>query len=207
MESSHGSRSVIGSIRLFLAHYKMDTQKETMFRTYAWSYFAYHADQRMKTFNFFLIVAGLFAGGITTLLRDSGDPRWVCPLGVVLTLLSLIFWKIDQRNRQLVRNGEAAIRHLDSLHAHPAVQGVPHALDIFSRDDHHTKSSSAFPVASGHFSYTKCLGFVFALFALLGLFFSIGCFYFKPPPKNPETPNNKRCIAAKRSEASNYAVG
>lgn len=76
MESSHGSRSVIGSIRLFLAHYKMDTQKETMFRTYAWSYFAYHADQRMKTFNFFLIVAGLFAGAllhcfVTAATRDG----------------------------------------------------------------------------------------------------------------------------------------
>src|ERR1051326_8232066 len=104
----------------------MDTPQEAMFRTYAWSYFAYHADQRMKTFNFFLIVAGLLAGGITTLLRDGGDPRWVCPLGVVLTMLSLIFWKLDQRNRQLVRNGETAIKHLDSLHAHPRERGAPH---------------------------------------------------------------------------------
>lgn len=156
----------------------MDTAKETMLRTYAWAYFAYHADQRMKTFNFFLIVAGLFAGGITTLLRDGGDPRWVCPLGVVLSLLSLIFWKIDQRNRQLVRNGETAIRHLDSLHSHPPDEGVPHALAIFDRDDHNTKSSPVFPVSSGYFSYTKCLGLVFFLFAFLGLFFAIGCFCF-----------------------------
>jgi hypothetical protein len=87
----------------------MDSSKETMFRTYAWSYFAYHADQRMKTFNFFLIVAGLLAGGITTLLRDGGDWRWVSLLGGVLTVLSLVFWKIDHRNKQLVRNGEAAL--------------------------------------------------------------------------------------------------
>jgi hypothetical protein len=151
----------------------MDQKKEVMFRTYAWAYFAYHADQRMKTFNFFLIVAGLSAGGITSLLRDGGNPRWICPLGVMLTLLSLIFLKIDQRNKQLCRNGEAALKYLDSLHGHPSQSGKPHVLAIFDRDDFHTKSS--------HFSYSKCLGLVFWLFALLGVFFAVGCFFITKP--------------------------
>lgn len=132
----------------------------------------------MKTFNFFLIVAGLMASGITTLLSKDGDPRWICPLGGTLTLLSIIFWKIDQRNRMLVRNGESAIRHLDSLHLHPKDDGVPHVLEIFARDDHMTSRAPILPLNSGHFSYTKSLGLVFLLFAALGLFFSIGCFLF-----------------------------
>ena len=31
-------------------------------RSYAWDYFALHADQRMKLFNFFLVLAGLILG-------------------------------------------------------------------------------------------------------------------------------------------------
>lgn len=150
-----------------------------MFRSYAWSYFSYHADQRMKTFNFFLIVAGLFAGGISTLLRDGGNPGWVCPLGIALTLLSAIFWKIDRRNRQLVRNGENAIRYLDSLHDLPDEDKKPHVLKIIERDDYLVGNSSILPLIDGHFSYTKCLGLVFLLFGALGLFFSLGCFFIE----------------------------
>ncbi|KAF0170337.1 MAG: hypothetical protein FD161_4685 [Limisphaerales bacterium] len=154
-----------------------------MFRGYAWSYFAYHADQRMKTFNFFLVAAGLFAGGVTTMLRDGGDPRWVCPLGIVLTLLSLTFWKLDQRNRHLVRNAEAALKYLDTLHEFPHQDGVPHVLRIFDRDDYFSERAQMFPLTQGRFSYTKCLGVVFALFALLGLFFAVGSLVIhKPPP-------------------------
>jgi hypothetical protein len=152
----------------------MEHEKEVMFRNYAWAYFAYHADQRMKTFNFFLIAAGLLAGGITTLLRDGGDPRWVCPLGVVLTLLSLVFWKLDHRNRRLVRNAEAAIKHLDSLHPLPLQEGAPHVLRIFERDDYFSERAPVFPLTEARFSYSKCLGLVFGLFSLLGLFFAFG---------------------------------
>jgi hypothetical protein len=157
----------------------MEHEKEVMFRNYAWGYFSYHADQRMKTFNFFLVAAGLFAGGITTLLRDGGDPRWVCPLGIVLSLLSLIFWKLDQRNRQLVRNAEAAIKHLDSLHELPYQDGAPHVLHIFERDDHFSERAKMFPVSEGRFSYSKCLVLLFGLFTVLGLFFAFGCFFIQ----------------------------
>src|ERR1043166_1147764 len=163
----------------------MEPSQEQMFRTYAWAYFSYHADQRMKTFNFFLVGAGLLAGGITTLIKDGGDPRWVCPLGIVLTVLSAVFWKIDQRNHDLVRNGEAALRYLDSLHNFPDHGEAPHVLRIFDRDDYYTTNASRFPLSEGHFSYTNCLGFVFALFGTLGIFFAIACFFVNPPEKNP----------------------
>jgi hypothetical protein len=85
----------------------MKESEEQMFRTYAWDYFAYHADQRMKTFNFFIVAAGLLAGGITSLLKDGSDARWIIiPLGLLLFILSVVFWKLDQRNKALVRNGE-----------------------------------------------------------------------------------------------------
>jgi hypothetical protein len=156
----------------------MDPAKEQMFRNYAWAYFAFHADQRMKTFNFFLVGSGILATAIATLVRAGDNPLWVSPLGLLLTCLSLIFWKLDRRNRVLVKNGEAALKYLDSLHELPHLDDVPHVLRIFDRDDHNTEKSLELSVLHSHLSYTKCLGIVFTLFAMLGLYFAIGCYYF-----------------------------
>jgi hypothetical protein len=77
----------------------VDSEIKKTFREYTWAYFALHADQRIKTFNFFHIVAGLLAGGITTLLKGGGDARWISPFGALLTILSFVFWKLDNRNK------------------------------------------------------------------------------------------------------------
>jgi hypothetical protein len=164
---------------------QIDPLREKMLRDYAWAYFAFHADQRMKTFNFFLIIAGLMTGGITSLLKADGDSRWIWQLGLSLSILSLVFWKLDQRNKMLVRNGEAALKFLDSLHNHPDECGVPHVLRIFDRDDHYTKSATAFPLDSGHFGYSKCLGLIFSIFTALGLLFvGIGLSSAGPQPQH-----------------------
>jgi hypothetical protein len=157
----------------------MDPAKEQMFRNYAWAYFAFHAEQRMKTFNFFLVGAGILATAIATLVRAGGNPLWVCPLGLLLTCLSFIFWKLDRRNRALVKNGEAALKHLDSLLELPKLDDGPHVLKIFDRDDHYSEKMSQLSILQSHFSYTKCLEIVFALFALLGIYFAFGVFILK----------------------------
>src|SRR5258708_18441824 len=117
----------------------MDSEIKRTFREYTWSYFALHADQRIKTFNFFLIVAGLLAGGITTLLKDNGYARLVSPFGVLLTIFSFVFWKLDYRNKQLVKNAEEAIKYLDSQEGLADQGQNPHVLKMFDRDDYLTK--------------------------------------------------------------------
>lgn len=153
----------------------MEPPEETILRTYAWAYFSYHADQRMKTFNFFFVGAGFLAAGISTLVREKEMAGWASPLGFVLFGLSLVFWKIDQRNRMLVRNGEAAIKYLDSLREYPACSEGPHVMRIFDRDDYNMDNSKKFPLSEGVFSYSKCLGVVYFLFALLGITFAVSC--------------------------------
>jgi hypothetical protein len=168
----------------------VNPEEEEIFRKYAWDYFEYHADQRMKTFNFFIVMAGLLAGGITSLLKDGGSPWWITPLGILLFILSIVFWKLDQRNRMLVRNGEAAIRYLDSLHQLPNDEGgVPHILKIFERDDYICQRIPIFPLTKARLSYTKSLAIVFALFAFFGIFFAVGCFFI--PAKAPAEPRLK----------------
>jgi hypothetical protein len=164
----------------------MDPAQEQIFRTYAWAYFSFHADQRMKTFNFFLIVAGLVSGGIVTLMRDSGNPWIVAPLGLALSMLCLLFWRLDQRNHVLVRNGEAALKFLDSQHNLPADDGTPHVLCIFERDDFKRRGESRSLFRKGYFSYSQVIRYVYSLFAGLGLFFSVVPFFItKPAPTQP----------------------
>ena len=142
-----------------------DSQKNRL-RTYAWSYFAYHADQRMKTFHFYLIVTSALTAGIITLESKSVDqlgrtPSFLC-FGVAF--LSLMFGFLDRRNARLVKNGEAALRHLDSLENHERTGSVPHVLEIFAIDDHTAQLNSR-----DHYSYSKILRGIFWVFGVAGV--------------------------------------
>ena len=163
--------------------YPMTQEEQTMFRTYAWSYFSFHADQRMKTFNFFLIVAGLLASGIVSLIHESSPPWLVSPFGLALTVLCVLFWKLDERNRVLIENGEVALKYLDSLHNTSESGQPPNELRIFERDEfnHQGKSRSIFKM--GHFSYSQVIRRVYFLFGCLGIFLaSTPLLLTKPAP-------------------------
>ena len=84
-------------------------------RDYAWKYFALHADQRIKTFNFFLIMCTLIIGGLITLLRDAQHvtAKAPCAIGIGLTFIAFIFWKLDHRNRELIRHAEDALKVIE----------------------------------------------------------------------------------------------
>ncbi len=151
----------------------MTQEEQTMFRTYAWSYFSFHADQRMKTFNFFLIVAGLLASGIVSLIHESNSSWLVSPFGLALSALCVLFWKIDERNRVLIENGEVALKYLDSLHNTVAAGDPPHELQIFARDEFNRKGMSRSIFKRGHFSYSQAIRGVYVLFGCLGIFLAL----------------------------------
>jgi len=112
-----------------------DERKEA--RTYAWGYFALHADQRMKLFNFFLILSGLILGGFPAVRGMAPGAKAVALLPLLLVLTAFIFWRLEERTRQLVKNGEDALQFLDGQW--PAEQlsdGTPHYLRLFERDDY-----------------------------------------------------------------------
>lgn len=83
---------------------------------HAWRYFALHAQQRIAVFNFFLILSGLVAAGLAACIqrRDRFQLLGVF-LGLLLALVSFIFWKLDQRTSFLVKHGEGAIAELERL--------------------------------------------------------------------------------------------
>jgi hypothetical protein len=146
----------------------MDESTRSRMREYAWNYFQFHAEQRMKTFDFFLIIAGAIIAGFLTTVHD--ERLVAAALGFLLGFMSLVFGKLEKRNRELVRNGEAALKYLDELEGLKDDDDGPNRLKLFARDDFTTRQ---FPkvknVIKAPFSYTVVLACVFWRLALLGL--------------------------------------
>src|SRR3989442_14161765 len=88
-------------------------------RTYAWGYFAVHADQRMELFNFFLILSGLIIGAFPAGRGMAPKAKAVALLPLLLLLAAFIFWRVQERTRRLVKNDENALRFLDEACAGP----------------------------------------------------------------------------------------
>jgi hypothetical protein len=90
-----------------------DETRREMFE-HAWRYFALHAQQRMSVFNFFLILSGVVAAGVAACLQRSGPYRLLgVGLGVLLGLVSFVFYKLDQRTSSLIKHSEEAIAELE----------------------------------------------------------------------------------------------
>lgn len=146
----------------------MDEEIRKESRNYAWSYFHFHAEQRLKTFNFYLIIATILTGGLITLLTDDNFPYkiWSSILAFLLTFISFIFWKLERRNHQLVKNGEDALKHLDK---NWELAGDDKVLEIFERDEEAMRNKKLFPIIGPRLRYSSCFNMVFLIFGTLGL--------------------------------------
>jgi hypothetical protein len=167
--------------RVYLvSRFRVDIETKKIFRDYAWGYFKLHADQRLQSFNFFLIVAGLLAGGITSLLKEGGSTWWVAALlGLTLAVLSLVFWRLEERTKHLVKNAEEALKYLDSQEGFPDEQEISHVLRLFDHDDYVVRERR------WHLSYSKCLTIVFFVFAILGVVLIFASFLVSVSPCSP----------------------
>jgi hypothetical protein len=106
-------------------------------RAYAWNYFALHAEQRMKLFNFFLILSGLILGAFPAVRSMAPAAKLTALLPLLLVLTAFIFWRLEERTRRLVKNGEEALRFLDEQWpVEPLQDRTPHHLQLVARDDY-----------------------------------------------------------------------
>ena len=93
-------------------------------REYAWSYFQLHANQRMTTFNFFVVIAALLTTGLSgTFNKDFQNPFIGIVLGAGLIVISFIFWKLDQRIRYMIKHAETTL----NLNVAPKLWRSPHS--------------------------------------------------------------------------------
>lgn len=74
-------------------------------------------------FNFFVVLSGFVTAGIGATLQ--GPPRLAILsifLGLLLVLMSFVFWKVDQRAAFLVKHAEAACIQIEHQLLPPAAQ-------------------------------------------------------------------------------------
>lgn len=133
---------------------------------YAWKYFALHADQRLRTLHFFLIFSAVIIGGSLTALESEAFPAYGAAVGLyALVPIAFLFWKLDERNRDLIKQSERALRATEEA-AHGRIPAV------FSEEEKATarlkENQSWRRFWSRSFSYSEILRLLFLGIGIFG---------------------------------------
>ena len=79
-----------------------------------WDHFKFNAEQRLKSFNFFLLLSIFANGGVFTAIQNKVAPSILGLLGLFLILLAVVFWLADTRSRQLIQLTIPALKEIES---------------------------------------------------------------------------------------------
>ena len=134
---------------------------------YAMRYFELHAGQRMSTFNFFIILSAL----LTTALVATFDKQFSYPsmgyaVAVAMICVSLIFWKLDQRVRFLIKHAEEALILLEGKER--LEDSTPKLFTFETKKTSHKTKDPWQGLFKAHMSYSQCFGVIYFLFAAIG---------------------------------------
>ena len=123
---------------------------------YVWNYFQLHASQRLITFNFYIVISTAIATGYMVTLGVSSISVLAILLGFTISLLSFIFWKLDVRNKQLIKNAEEALKYLEAQIYTSGDENESNVLKIFTYEEEQTNrmkmNKSVWPWKN-HYSY------------------------------------------------------
>ena len=119
----------------------MDNEELKDYREYAWKYFSLHADQRLKTFHFFVVLSAIISGAILTITKDVTNVSYAAPMAYLLSFLAFIFWKLDQRNSELIKHGENALKAIEN--SGKLFDSKSRAVLLFSEEEMKTKNKKA----------------------------------------------------------------
>ena len=147
--------------------------EEADLRKQAWDFFQMQAAQRLTTFNFYIALSSLFSGGLAASLKVQVDVPFVGVLiGLLLVLFSLVFWKLDHRNRDLIKSAEETLKFFESKVQLEDEDGKPHLAKRFMREEHETnalKAARSWRLWRNHYSYSECFRVVFLAFGIVGI--------------------------------------
>jgi len=114
----------------------------------------------------------LIGGGYVTVLKEDNLLPLGVVLGFVLILLSFVFWKLETRNKQLIKNAEAALKKLDAELEPNMATSEPSVLRLFEYDEHFVglkRENKSVWFWRNHWSYSRCFNTIFVLFGILGV--------------------------------------
>ncbi|WP_299594670.1 hypothetical protein [uncultured Microbulbifer sp.] len=93
---------------------------------YLCDHYRFNAEQRLKAFNFFVVLSMFADGGVFTAVEKSFDPLILVLLGGFVVIVSGVFWVMDLRSRELLNLAIPGLRAIE--------QELPEAARVFSRD-------------------------------------------------------------------------
>jgi hypothetical protein len=136
-------------------------------RDHAWDYFELHADQRLKTFHFYIVLETGLVAAMLVAARAGNANGWVyAVIGCFMGLLSFVFWKLDQRTKGMVKISEEVLKEFEQQAMLELKNEAFSKYAPFSNDPQNRGliGKSLF----GTLSYSKCFAIVFIAFAILG---------------------------------------
>lgn len=71
-------------------------------KDYLWDHFKFNADQRLKAFNFFVVLAVFADGGVFAAADKKMHATVFVLIGGFIILLAIVFWLIDARSKWLL---------------------------------------------------------------------------------------------------------
>lgn len=80
---------------------------------FVWDHFKLNAEQRLKSFNFFLLLSIFANGGVFTAIQNRVASPVLGLLGLFVALLALVFWLADARSRQLIQLTIPALKEIE----------------------------------------------------------------------------------------------
>jgi hypothetical protein len=82
-------------------------------QSYAWGYFAFHAQQRQTVFNFFIVLSGASLAAYAATIDKSLVAKFHFVIGCVLAASSFFFWRLDERSTRLIQLAEAPLKQIE----------------------------------------------------------------------------------------------
>jgi hypothetical protein len=131
---------------------------------HAWRYFQLHATQRITVFNYFLLISGVVASGLAATLQ--GSQRFSSlgvVLGLLLTLVSFVFWKLDQRTAFLIKHAELVLIEIEKEASDKKYQIFNLELELTSGERNNKN------VWLRRWSYGKSFRLIFIIMSFFGL--------------------------------------
>jgi len=130
----------------------------------AWRFFHLHAQQRMTVFNFYLIITGLVSAGLSACVIQMEKLSLAAGvLGLFLSFVSFIFWKLDQRVSLMIKASEKSIVDIENQLALP--------IECIFTEDSGSLNKSYFFVRSP-WTYGRCFRLSFFVVGMVGIGFA-----------------------------------
>jgi hypothetical protein len=147
---------------------------EDELRKQAWDFFQMQASQRLTTFNFYIAISSVICTGLAASFRsDINIPHLSEILGFFLIAFSFVFFKLDERNRDLIKGAEETLKYFESkANIDVEASDAPHVAKRFTREEYDTKAKKnqrSLFFWRNHYSYSDCFRMVFLSFGGVGL--------------------------------------